>query len=428
MEAVRLDSGDLGALAHEVRAILDAGGCSQVRIVASGNLDEHEIEGLLAGGAPIDAFGVGTRLDVSADAPYLDCVYKLQEYAGRPRRKRSAGKATWPGRKQVFRELRRGGPHPDRHDRARGRAAARQAAAAARHARRPARRAVVAGAQPRTRGKPDRHVAPALPQPAPPAARRTADLRRVACRGRAVRPRVPVTTTPTVHAGRDLVEGLLRASAYPHAVTEPIRLAETHISWVLLTGDFAYKVKKPLQAQLPRLLDARAAPRTVRGGTAPQPAPGTRACTSASARSPAPRSHHGSMAAGPARVRGAHAAVLAGDELAALLAAGRADRGRPRRRWARPSRASMPRLPRPLRNRPSASRTTVQRVTLDNFAELRALPESAAWQDRLSVLERGSSHCTRPACAHGGAPARRAAFASATATCTAATSCAGRAR
>jgi nicotinate phosphoribosyltransferase len=103
VEAVRLDSGDLGALACEVRAILDAGGCDRVRIVASGNLDEFEIERLLADGAPIDSFGVGTRLDVSADAPYLDCVYKLQEYDGRPRRKRSAGKATWPGRKQVFR-------------------------------------------------------------------------------------------------------------------------------------------------------------------------------------------------------------------------------------------------------------------------------------------------------------------------------------
>jgi len=102
--AVRLDSGDLAALAREVRGILDAGGCRQVQIVASGNLDEIEIERLIAAGAPVDAFGVGTRLDVSADAPYLDCVYKIQEYAGRPRRKRSAGKATWPGRKQVFRE------------------------------------------------------------------------------------------------------------------------------------------------------------------------------------------------------------------------------------------------------------------------------------------------------------------------------------
>ena len=104
VEGVRLDSGDLGQLAREVRAILDAGGCDAVRIVASGNLDEYEIARLLAGGAPIDVFGVGTRLDVSVDAPYLDCVYKLQEYAGRPRRKRSTGKATWPGRKQVFRD------------------------------------------------------------------------------------------------------------------------------------------------------------------------------------------------------------------------------------------------------------------------------------------------------------------------------------
>jgi nicotinate phosphoribosyltransferase len=104
VEAVRLDSGDLGELARGVREILDAGGCREVHIVASGNLDEHEIRRLLGSGAPIDAFGVGTRLDLSADAPSLDCVYKLQEYAGRPRRKRSTGKATWPGRKQVFRE------------------------------------------------------------------------------------------------------------------------------------------------------------------------------------------------------------------------------------------------------------------------------------------------------------------------------------
>jgi len=104
VEAVRLDSGDLGSLAREVRAILDAGGCPSVQIIASGNLDEIQIEQFVAAGAPIDAFGVGTRLDVSVDAPYLDCVYKLQEYAGRARRKRSAGKVTWPGRKQVYRE------------------------------------------------------------------------------------------------------------------------------------------------------------------------------------------------------------------------------------------------------------------------------------------------------------------------------------
>jgi nicotinate phosphoribosyltransferase len=104
VDGVRLDSGDLLALSRDVRRILDDAGCSDVHIVASGNLDEREIERLVVAGAPIDAFGVGTRLDVSADAPYLDCVYKLQEYDGRPRRKRSSGKATWPGRKQVFRE------------------------------------------------------------------------------------------------------------------------------------------------------------------------------------------------------------------------------------------------------------------------------------------------------------------------------------
>ena len=103
IRSVRLDSGDLAALAVAVRAILDAGGLPDVGIFASGGLDEREIARLLAAGAPIDGFGVGTALVVSSDAPALDCAYKLQEYAGQPRRKRSAGKATWPGRKQVYR-------------------------------------------------------------------------------------------------------------------------------------------------------------------------------------------------------------------------------------------------------------------------------------------------------------------------------------
>jgi len=103
--AVRIDSGDLAASAARVRALLDAGGCAQVRILASGNLDEYEIARLVAARAPIDSFGVGTRLDTSVDAPYLDCAYKLEEYAGRPRRKRSWGKETWPGRKQVYRRF-----------------------------------------------------------------------------------------------------------------------------------------------------------------------------------------------------------------------------------------------------------------------------------------------------------------------------------
>lgn len=101
--SVRLDSGDLAEHARRVRSILDAGGLGGVGIFASGNLDELRIAGLLAAGAPIDGFGIGTQLSTSADAPALDSVYKLQAYAGRPRRKRSEGKATWPGAKQVHR-------------------------------------------------------------------------------------------------------------------------------------------------------------------------------------------------------------------------------------------------------------------------------------------------------------------------------------
>jgi nicotinate phosphoribosyltransferase len=100
---IRLDSGDLADHARRVRDILDRGGLKQTRIFASGNLDEFKLQKLSAAGAPIDGYGVGTRLVTSADAPYLDCAYKLQEYAGRPRGKRAEGKATLPGRKQVHR-------------------------------------------------------------------------------------------------------------------------------------------------------------------------------------------------------------------------------------------------------------------------------------------------------------------------------------
>jgi nicotinate phosphoribosyltransferase len=102
--SVRLDSGDLAAHARAVRAILDAGGLAAVEIVASGGLDERAVERLVAQAAPIDGFGLGTALVTSGDAPSLDCAYKLVEYAGRARRKRSEGKATWPGRKQVYRD------------------------------------------------------------------------------------------------------------------------------------------------------------------------------------------------------------------------------------------------------------------------------------------------------------------------------------
>jgi len=109
INAVRIDSGDLGEVARRVRRIFDAGGCEDIRIFASGNLDEYELHRILQGGAPIDGFGIGTRMNTSSDAPYLDCAYKLQEYAGEPRRKRSLGKQTWPGRKQVFRSFGKGG-------------------------------------------------------------------------------------------------------------------------------------------------------------------------------------------------------------------------------------------------------------------------------------------------------------------------------
>ena len=103
IRGVRLDSGDLAAHAHSVRHILDEGGLGDAQILASGNLDEHRIQDLVRSSAPIDSFAVGTAMTTSADAPSLDCAYKLQEYAGRACRKRSEGKATWPGPKQVYR-------------------------------------------------------------------------------------------------------------------------------------------------------------------------------------------------------------------------------------------------------------------------------------------------------------------------------------
>lgn len=105
IKGVRLDSGDLAMHAEKVRAILDAGDLKDASIFASGGLDEHAIQGVIRAGAPIDGFGIGSKLDTSADAPYLDCAYKLVEYSGRPRRKLSEKKATWPGPKQVYRRL-----------------------------------------------------------------------------------------------------------------------------------------------------------------------------------------------------------------------------------------------------------------------------------------------------------------------------------
>jgi nicotinate phosphoribosyltransferase len=103
IKGVRLDSGDLAEHAFKVRRILDDGGLQDATIFASGSVDEYILEKLMQQGAPIDGFGIGTHMDTSADAPYLDCAYKLVEYAGKARRKRSEGKVLWPGRKQVFR-------------------------------------------------------------------------------------------------------------------------------------------------------------------------------------------------------------------------------------------------------------------------------------------------------------------------------------
>lgn len=100
---IRLDSGDMAQLAKDARAELDSAGLSDVEIFASGGIDEHAIETMTSAGAPIDAFGVGTRVGVAEDAPALDSVYKLVEYDGRPVAKLSAKKRTLPGPKQVWR-------------------------------------------------------------------------------------------------------------------------------------------------------------------------------------------------------------------------------------------------------------------------------------------------------------------------------------
>ena len=105
LAGVRLDSGDLAALSRAVRAILDAGGFPGVKILVSGGLDEDDIAELLEQGAPIDGFGIGTRLATSADAPSVDMVYKLVSYDTRDVLKLSEGKRTWVGAKQVVRRL-----------------------------------------------------------------------------------------------------------------------------------------------------------------------------------------------------------------------------------------------------------------------------------------------------------------------------------
>jgi len=103
---IRLDSGDMLELSTQVRRILDQAELPEVKIFASSGFDEYSLERLVAAGAPIDAFGVGTRMGVSADAPYLDMVYKMVCLGDRDVRKVSEGKITLAGKKQVFRRSR----------------------------------------------------------------------------------------------------------------------------------------------------------------------------------------------------------------------------------------------------------------------------------------------------------------------------------
>jgi nicotinate phosphoribosyltransferase len=105
--SVRLDSGDLIALSRRVRDILDEGGLTDTRIFTSGDLDEWRIHDIVSAGAPVDGFGVGAALTTVTDAPSLGAIYKLVEIdrggVTAPVMKRSVGKPTLPGRKQVWR-------------------------------------------------------------------------------------------------------------------------------------------------------------------------------------------------------------------------------------------------------------------------------------------------------------------------------------
>ncbi|MFN3870092.1 MAG: nicotinate phosphoribosyltransferase [Aquificaceae bacterium] len=105
---VRIDSGDIEGLSKEVRELFDKEGFREVKIVVSGGVDEKDIQRWLSRSAPIDAFGVGTKLLTSADAPYLDIAYKLVEYEGKPKYKLSPGKATFPYKRQVIRHYHEG--------------------------------------------------------------------------------------------------------------------------------------------------------------------------------------------------------------------------------------------------------------------------------------------------------------------------------
>jgi nicotinate phosphoribosyltransferase len=109
LKGLRLDSGDIASLSRDVRKLLRGAGLDKVTIFASGGFDEYKIRKVLGEGGDIDSFGVGTKMGVSADAPYLDMAYKLVQYGGRPVLKLSPGKATLVSEKQVFRFSTSGG-------------------------------------------------------------------------------------------------------------------------------------------------------------------------------------------------------------------------------------------------------------------------------------------------------------------------------
>ncbi len=103
VSGIRIDSGDVADFSFKLRRILDEVGLKRVKIFASGGLDEYKIREIIKKNAPIDGFGIGTRMGVSADVPYLDMVYKLTEFKGKGRAKTSPGKMTFPYKKQVYR-------------------------------------------------------------------------------------------------------------------------------------------------------------------------------------------------------------------------------------------------------------------------------------------------------------------------------------
>ncbi len=103
IKGVRIDSGDLINGPKQIRQILDEGGLGGTKIFLSSSLDEYAIEEIKQSGAPVDGYGIGTKMITSADYSFLDCSYKLVEYAGKGKRKLSEAKENWPGRKQVFR-------------------------------------------------------------------------------------------------------------------------------------------------------------------------------------------------------------------------------------------------------------------------------------------------------------------------------------